>query len=126
MTDADSFKRATTWYRELIEEIGKDAPIILAGNKCDIQSHTVQKEEADSFARSKGIVHMHTSAKAGENVEYIFTQLAESKFTNKPTKCMIYSQNNVIYINRDDGEKGRCSKLKSKLGCRCEYGRTWS
>lgn len=79
VTDADSFKRATTWYRELIEEIGKDAPMILAGNKCDIINQTVQKEEADAFARSKGIVHMHTSAANGTNVDYIFTQLAESK-----------------------------------------------
>ena len=36
VTDADSFKRATKWYRELCEEIGADAPMIIAGNKCDI------------------------------------------------------------------------------------------
>ena len=79
VTDADSFKRATKWYRELCEEIGADAPMIIAGNKCDIINQTVQKEEADAFARSKGITHLHTSAANGTNVEYIFTQLAESK-----------------------------------------------
>lgn len=79
VTDEDSFQRATTWYKELIHEIGKEAPIILAGNKCDIINQTVQKEDGDNFARSKGIEHVHTSAATGNNVEYIFSQLAESK-----------------------------------------------
>ena len=46
---------------------------MLAGNKCDIQTHTVSKEQADAFARSKGIEHVQTSAANGNNVEYIFT-----------------------------------------------------
>ncbi len=79
VTDEDSFERATSWYKELIHWIGKEAPIILAGNKCDIINQTVQKEDGDNFARSKGIEHVHTSAANGNNVEYIFTQLAESK-----------------------------------------------
>ena len=36
VTDEDSVVRAKTWYKELIHEIGKEAPIIMAGNKCDI------------------------------------------------------------------------------------------
>lgn len=68
------------WYKELIHEIGRDAPIILAGNKCDIMNHTVSKDDADQFARSKGIEHVQASALSGNNVEYIFTTLAESKF----------------------------------------------
>ncbi len=36
VTDQDSFQRATKWHRELIHEIGQDAPILMAGNKCDI------------------------------------------------------------------------------------------
>lgn len=47
VTDEDSFERATTWYKELIHEIGKEAPIIMAGNKCDIVNQTVSKEKAD-------------------------------------------------------------------------------
>ena len=64
----------------MIHEIGRDAPIILAGNKCDIMNHTVSKEDADQFARSKGIEHVQASALSGNNVDYIFTTLAESKF----------------------------------------------
>ena len=73
VTDKDSFTRATKWHRELCDEIGNDAPMILAGNKCDIINQTVPKEQAEEFARSKGITHLHTSAANGTNVDYIFT-----------------------------------------------------
>ena len=82
VTDEDSFQRAKKWYTELRREIGAEAPIILAGNKCDILNHTVQKEDADQFARSKGFEHVQTSAQNGNNVEYIFSTLAESKYIN--------------------------------------------
>lgn len=43
-------------------------------------NHTVSKDDADQFARSKGIEHVQASALSGNNVDYIFTTLAESKF----------------------------------------------
>lgn len=52
----------------------------MAGNKCDIINQTVSKDEADNFARSKGIMHVQTSAANGNNVDYIFNTLAESKY----------------------------------------------
>lgn len=78
VTDEDSFAKAKSWYKELRHEIG-EAPIILAGNKCDILNQTVQKEVAEQFAREKQIEHVSTSAANGNNVDYIFTALAESK-----------------------------------------------
>ena len=101
VTDEDSFQRATNWYKELIHEIGRDAPIILAGNKCDIMNHTVSKEDADQFARSKGIEHVQASALSGNNVEYIFTTLAESKFRLHYFPNYIF----IHYLTRNDGEK---------------------
>ena len=79
VTDADSFQRAQQWYKELMHEIGREAPIILAGNKSDIMNRTVSVEDADNFARSKGIEHVSCSAANGNNVDYIFNTLAESK-----------------------------------------------
>ena len=35
VTDLDSFEKAKTWYLELSKYIGKEAPIIIAGNKSD-------------------------------------------------------------------------------------------
>ena len=63
----------------MTHELGKDKPIIIVGNKCDILEYAVEKEEVDTYARSKGIEHVHASALSGKNVDYIFTTLAESK-----------------------------------------------
>lgn len=77
VTDEDSFERATNWYKELIHEIGREAPIIVAGNKSDLPTHSVDKDKADQFARSKGIEHVLTSAQTGKNVDYVFNTLTE-------------------------------------------------
>jgi len=77
VTDADSFQRATKWYKELIKWLEPETPVILAGNKSDAVDHTVSKVDADQFARSKGIEHVQTSAQSGNNVEYVFNTLAE-------------------------------------------------
>ena len=79
VTDEDSFERAKSWYTELRREIGKDAPVILAGNKCDVVNRTVSEEDALAWARTKGIEHQNTSALNGTGVEATFTALAESK-----------------------------------------------
>jgi len=46
-------------------------------------NHTVSKDDADQFARSKGIEHVQASALSGNNVDYIFTTLAEKMMAKK-------------------------------------------
>ena len=46
VTDEDSFEKAKKWFKELRYGIGPDAPIILAGNKCDIVNQAVSKDLA--------------------------------------------------------------------------------
>ena len=74
------------WHKELIHEIGAETPIILAGNKSDLPTHTVDKDKADQFARSKGIEHVLTSAQSGKNVEYVFNTLAEKMIAAKASQ----------------------------------------
>lgn len=76
MTDLDSFEKVKTWYFELRKYISKEAPIIIAGNKCDIVNRTVQLEDAEKYAKEIGIEHVSASALSGHNVKYIFDTLA--------------------------------------------------
>ena len=80
VTDLDSFEKVKTWYFELRKYIPKDAPIIIAGNKCDIVNRTVQLEDAESYSKEIGIEHVSASALSGHNVNYVFNTLAESKY----------------------------------------------
>lgn len=72
VTDKDSFSKVKTWHTELNKYL-PGAPIMIAGNKCDLVNRTVPEEEADQFARSVGCEHVNTSAKSGYNVKEIFT-----------------------------------------------------
>ena len=38
ITDKESFNRVTTWVKELRKYLSADTPIVIAGNKCDIDN----------------------------------------------------------------------------------------
>lgn len=60
---------------------GADLPIIIIGNKSDLESsRVVTKESADAYARKIGVDHYLASAKTGHNVIDVFRTLTESKF----------------------------------------------
>ena len=51
---------------------------IMVGNKNDLEDQRkVSTEEAQSLAEENGMLYLETSAKTGENVEKLFTNLAE-------------------------------------------------
>jgi len=47
ITDKDSFSRAGLWVKELKTYISAGVPIIIAGNKCDIDNRQISIEEAE-------------------------------------------------------------------------------
>lgn len=78
VTDKDSFEKAKKWQTELSKYL-PEAPIVIAGNKCDMVNRAVDEDMANQFARSVGADHVLTSAKSGHNVKEVFTSLARSK-----------------------------------------------
>ena len=77
------------WHTELTKYLEKGTPIIIAGNKCDIVTRSVDEAEADQFARSVQAEHINTSAKSGLNVKEAFTRLANSKSTISRLSCLL-------------------------------------
>lgn len=53
-----------------------DAVLALAGNKCDLPDHEVDRAEAEEFARENNLFYMETSAKTGENIKELFEEIA--------------------------------------------------
>jgi small GTP-binding protein len=77
ITSAESFAGAKTWIEELQRQGSADIVIGLAGNKCDLETkREVQRTEAESYAQENGCIFFETSAKSGENVQQMFTQIA--------------------------------------------------
>ena len=59
---------------------GNDLPIIIVGNKSDLEGQrVVTKESAESYARKIGVDHYLASAKTGANVIDVFRTLTERK-----------------------------------------------
>ena len=56
-----------------LEKYLEGAPIMIAGNKCDMVNKSVDEAMASAYARSVGAGLMQTSAKSGHNVNEIFT-----------------------------------------------------
>lgn len=47
ITDLDSFDKVKTWVNELRKYLPQDTPIIIAGNKCDINNRMIPIEIAE-------------------------------------------------------------------------------
>lgn len=72
ITNKDSFKNIDTWANEITSEQSKHKPIILLGNKSDMnEKRVISKEKGEEFAKNccGGIKFYETSCKTGENVE---------------------------------------------------------
>ena len=72
-----SFEEIKTFQQQILRVKDKDYfPIIIVGNKCDLeQDRVVSKEEGLALARSFGCKFMETSAKQRINVEQSFYEL---------------------------------------------------
>jgi len=64
-------------YREQIKRVkdADDVPMVLVGNKCDLQTRTVRMSEAREVARQYGVPFVETSAKTRMGVDEAFYTL---------------------------------------------------
>ncbi len=78
ITDEDSFKGAKSWIRELKKKTS-NCLIILVGNKIDLkEKRKLNAHDVRDYARDTNIIYMESSAKSGENVDQIFTNIAHN------------------------------------------------
>ena len=81
ITNQTSFDELPTWLQEVRSLIPPQAPIVLCGNKVDLDhTRVVRKEVADAFARQQNLVLFETSAKDRTNVDKAFDHLVKMKY----------------------------------------------
>lgn len=77
MTSKQSFLNIKKWLKDLSELESKGFPIIVIGNKIDLDEEiAVSKEEIAVLAEELGLEIIEASAKTGENVEEIFMYMS--------------------------------------------------
>ena len=80
LSDAKSFKSLEAWANEVFINIGADVPLVIVGNKSDLENHEVDLVDADRFAKELGAEFVVTSAKTGMNIGYLFQAMGRAIF----------------------------------------------
>jgi Ras-related protein Rab-5C len=76
ITQSASLEKARTWIRELQRQADPSIVIALCGNKSDLATRRqVSEEEAKKYADEEGLMWTETSAKTGDGVVEIFTEI---------------------------------------------------
>ncbi len=77
ITKKESFQRLTFWLEKLEEGVGK-IPVIIAGNKIDLEGkREVTKEEGEEFAKELDTIYFEVSAKENANLFPMFKKIAK-------------------------------------------------
>ncbi|OHS99230.1 Ras-related protein Rab-2B [Tritrichomonas foetus] len=98
--DQKSFASLNSWLDMLRSNSETEIPVVIVGNKWDIEKKQVEITEAKAWASSRGFQLFFTSAKTGEQVRNMFSFVAERFVANS-----IKSQ--VLDVNGDQANRKR-------------------
>ncbi|CAD8110936.1 unnamed protein product [Paramecium primaurelia] len=78
ITKRESYENVARWMEEVKQNGNPKLSMLLVGNKGDLESERqISYNEAQQFAKECGIDFFETSAKTSNNVEEIFTKMAQ-------------------------------------------------
>ena len=69
LTQRNTFEGVSIWMDNIKKHKGEDFPIVLVGNKSDMEEREVTKEEGEELAKKFNISFFETSNKTAQNVE---------------------------------------------------------
>ena len=123
LTSHASFDALPIWIENYYKNGPEQKNIILIGNKKDlIEERQVTQEEAETFSETNNMMYFETSAKEGDNIDYVFTFTAEKLLefysANNNNNAIIQRQatpNNEKQIN--NFQDLRIEQTKKKKCC---------
>ena len=94
ITNHQSFDSLPMWTENFYKNGPEQKNIILIGNKKDLADlRQVTQQEAEAFSETNNMMYFETSAKEGDNIEYIFNYAAEKLLE-------FYGRNNEAILKR--------------------------
>lgn len=90
LTKADSFYNVATWVDEIHQHAPPDLPIVLVGNKSDLDNQRkISSQQATYLAEQLNLSYIETSALNSTNVEQAFILLVTSIYEKKATQSIV-------------------------------------
>ena len=78
ITNRPSFEALPLWIENFYKNGPEQKNIILIGNKKDLEDQRqITQEEAEAFSETNNMIYFETSAKEGDNIDYVFNYAAE-------------------------------------------------
>ncbi|XP_063411077.1 uncharacterized protein LOC134694010 isoform X2 [Mytilus trossulus] len=110
ITSKASFKGVHFWLGFLRDNGPQGLKIAIIGNKLDLEaSREVSEKEVESFCDEEKIYFMEVSAKTGDNVQRLFTDIAKSILSgDKTQRRSILRQSSIKIDTSTDKHKHRC------------------
>ena len=101
ITDKKTFNNATThWYENIVKSCSKHIPIMIIGNKTDLdKKREIRMEVGRDAALSKNCAFFETSALKNENIEKSFDQFIKKIYQSEKDKNTL---KNKRYARRED------------------------
>lgn len=76
-TRPNNLESVKKWYKDIKTSVSRNIPVVIVGNKSDLQEEIViSEEEIKVVAKQLGFHHILTSARTGENVNEAFLYIA--------------------------------------------------
>ena len=110
ITNRESFDTISNWWDDILNNKEKDFPVILVGNKCDLENERmVQKEEGENIAKEYNVKFYETSNKDGINIEESSRELIRM--------VLNYNSNDISSQKLSKKKLERRSCIFSKIKC---------
>ena len=78
ITNKETYKNIKMWTNLIKEECGHKMPILMVGNKIDLEEERfIKKEDAKAFFKKQKFKYVETSCKEGTNVKKAITRICK-------------------------------------------------
>ena len=92
ITKKTTFDKLNEWYQKLQQKVTKKCPVIIVGNKSDLENYReVKFQDGKLFADKLNCKFFETSAKENQNIKTIFDELINESYE-------IYKKDGFILI----------------------------
>ena len=111
INDINSFNSLDMWLSKLNDatDLSKK-PIIIVGNKSDVNDRKITYEEGKKYAESKGYNFYETSAKSGDHIEEAFNDIFEQLYKTFEKEITGEKQYNAAGMAIEKGKKDKKKK----------------